>query len=104
MRLESEAGGTPVLGHRECVISSLVLTEVTGGGLHQYHFKHNEHEEVACPRIRGQEVMRAGIQSRIPEPVLFPCKCCFPDSFRLWTLPLFCVYTIPLDLPSSLVT
>ena len=53
MRLESEAGGTPVLGRREYVISSLVLTEVTGGRLHQYHFKHNEREEVACPRITG---------------------------------------------------
>ena len=30
---------------------------------------------------QGQEATRAGIQSRIPEPVLFPCKCCFPDSF-----------------------
>lgn len=53
MRLESEAGGTPVLGRREYVISSLVLTEVTEGGLPQHSVKHDEREEVACPRITG---------------------------------------------------
>lgn len=54
MRLESEAaGGTPGLGRREYVISSLVLTEVTGGRLHQRCFKHSEHEEVVYPRITG---------------------------------------------------
>lgn len=102
MRLESEAGGTPVLGHRECVVSSLVLTEVTGGGLHQYHFKHNEHEEVACPRIKGQEVMRAGMRSRIPEPVLFPCKCCFPDSSDSGRCPRSAYTPFPLIFPAAL--
>lgn len=57
MRLESEAGDLPGLGHREFVISPLVLTAAIGGGPHQLCFTHDEREaqrgEVTYPRIPG---------------------------------------------------